>query len=374
MPVERISEHVSSRGLKLHVDREKGVIPGVKILGWESRNGRSYLQSGVAKAIPLYEGAKVNVDHAPSGNANRGYRDRIGKHINIRAEADGLYSDFQFNPKHALAEQLCWDAEHAPENVGFSHVVEAKVARKNGKAVVEEITKVISVDLVSDPATTKGLFESEQDILESDPALRSLAENSFSAADQIRSIIFAEGQSVDQKKASLADVLATWRAELNAGTTQNHQGADVDIKTLTVEELRSARPDLLEQIQGTDATSRLKAATDEIATLKAKIAEGEAAKVAAEKTAKIAEEVKAAFGARATDKKIVSEAFMAQLTSAADEAARKVLIEDRKALVGVTREATTQVPTTGAPPMAALSEGTETSGKPVAMRETLSNL
>ena len=78
----------------------------------------------------------------------------------IVAKPDGLYGDFHFNPKHALAEQLCWDAEHAPGNVGFSHDVEAQTSRKNGRVVVEAIRKVSSVDLVADPATTSGLFES----------------------------------------------------------------------------------------------------------------------------------------------------------------------------------------------------------------------
>jgi hypothetical protein len=64
-----------------------------------------------------------------------------------------------FNPKHALAEQLAWDAEHNPRNVGFSHNVQAKLSRSEEGTVVEEITRVQSVDLVADPAATEGLFE-----------------------------------------------------------------------------------------------------------------------------------------------------------------------------------------------------------------------
>ena len=48
----------------------------------------------------------------------------------VKAGGEGLFADFHFNPKHALAEQLLWDAEHAPENVGFSHNVEARTARR----------------------------------------------------------------------------------------------------------------------------------------------------------------------------------------------------------------------------------------------------
>ena len=107
----------------------------------------------------------MNVNH-PAGNHGgpRDYQDRIGRLVGVAVTPDGLRADFHFNPKHALAEQLMWDAEHAPENVGFSHNVEANVSRRNGKVVVEEIVKVQSVDLVADPATTRGLFEG------SDPA------------------------------------------------------------------------------------------------------------------------------------------------------------------------------------------------------------
>ena len=99
----------------------------------------------------------------PKGNpaGPRDYQDRIGtiRSVAVRP-GEGLFGDFHFNPKHALAEQLMWDAEHAPENVGFSHNVEARVGRRGDRVVVEAITRVQSVDLVADPATTRGLFES----------------------------------------------------------------------------------------------------------------------------------------------------------------------------------------------------------------------
>ena len=116
----------------------------------------------LAQAARLYEDAKVNVNH-PKGNpgAPRDYQDRMGTIRNVSARpGEGLFADFYFNPKHALAEQLIWDAEHAPENVGFSHNVETRTVRQGDKIVVEAITRVQSVDLVADPATTRSLFES----------------------------------------------------------------------------------------------------------------------------------------------------------------------------------------------------------------------
>jgi len=158
---DTLQEYCNSRGAAMRVDRAAGVIRGVKILGLESRNGRTYLPAALAEAARLYEDAKVNVNHPKQGpSAPRDYQDRIGS---IRGVAlrpgEGLFGDFHFNPKHALAEQLIWAAEHAPENVGFSHNVEARVARRDGRVVVESIVRVQSVDLVADPATTRGLFE-----------------------------------------------------------------------------------------------------------------------------------------------------------------------------------------------------------------------
>ena len=167
---EMLQEFFDSRGVAMRVEPGGGVIRGVKILGLESRNGRTYLPETLAEAAPLYEQAKVNVNH-PRGNplGVRDYQDRIGVIRNVAVRpGEGLFADFHFNPKHALAEQLIWDAEHAPENVGFSHNVQARTVRRGDRVVVEAITAVQSVDLVADPATTRGLFESAPDPADAD--------------------------------------------------------------------------------------------------------------------------------------------------------------------------------------------------------------
>ncbi|HYW80328.1 MAG TPA: hypothetical protein VE890_12160 [Thermoguttaceae bacterium] len=162
---ETLQEFVDSRGASMQVDAETGVIRGVKILGLTSRNGRTYLPEALSGAASLYENAKVNVNH-PKGNpaGPRDYQDRIGSIRNVVVRpGEGLFADFHFNPKHAMAEQLAWDARHEPRHVGFSHNVQARIARRGQAVVVEAITKVQSVDLVADPATTAGLFESHAD-------------------------------------------------------------------------------------------------------------------------------------------------------------------------------------------------------------------
>jgi hypothetical protein len=157
-----LQEFCDSRAVSLRVDRGGGVIRGIKVLGLVSRNSREYLPDALSRAATLYEGAKVNVNHPKSHPlAPRDYQERIGVIRSVEHRpGQGLFADFHFNPKHYLSEQLIWDAEHAPENVGFSHNVQARTSRRGETTLVEEILHVHSVDLVADPATTRGLFES----------------------------------------------------------------------------------------------------------------------------------------------------------------------------------------------------------------------
>lgn len=154
-----LREFVESKSL--NVDRQAGVIRDVKILGHESANGRSYSRGAISKARGLYEGMRVNVDHPKKPGESRGVSDRFGKLVNVREKSDGLYGDLQYIKAHPLAEMTVEVAERMPDQLGLSHNAEGRMAKRGGKQLVEEITKVHSVDLVSDPATVKGLFESE---------------------------------------------------------------------------------------------------------------------------------------------------------------------------------------------------------------------
>lgn len=195
-------EHLTefTAGVGGNVDTENHVIRNVKILGAQSKNGRTYTESAMRQAVALYEGAKVNVNH-PKGRPDqpRDYQDRIGylKGVNYRESA--LYGDFHYNPKHPLAEQVVYDAQHAPNNSGFSHNVQASTSRQNGRTVVESITKVTSVDLVADPATTSGLYEHTEE-----PDAMSLTEATLeqikSARPDLVTAILEDAKSGDESK------------------------------------------------------------------------------------------------------------------------------------------------------------------------------
>jgi hypothetical protein len=211
-----LQEYTSVADSPLRIDRRAGVIRGVKLLGPRSRNGRVYQEEALREAVPLYEGAKVNVNH-PNGHPAgvRDYRDRIGilRHVRYE-EGRGLFGDLLYNPKHALAEQLAWDAEHLPSNVGLSHNVLARTSSDGSQTIVEAILRVFSVDLVADPATTGGLFEWQG-----------------VAADCMGWSGTAAGQQVRRGNRAGEDPVlpeSVW-------------------ERLSVEELRQKRPDLLEE-------------------------------------------------------------------------------------------------------------------------------
>ncbi|GAB4134387.1 hypothetical protein [Thermopirellula anaerolimosa] len=162
MPRESLQEFTAWPESPPRVDIDAGLIRGVKVLGFYSKNGREYPPDTLRRAVPLYENARVNINHPSRPGEPRDYRDRLGEICGVRfQEGSGLFADLRFNPKHELAQRLVWDAEHAPRNLGLSHNVLAKVRREGARTVVEEIEQVLSVDVVADPAGTQGLFESQ---------------------------------------------------------------------------------------------------------------------------------------------------------------------------------------------------------------------
>jgi len=149
-------------GHQPRVDREAGVIRGVKILGLNSTNGYRYTRQALEKARPMYEGARVNINHPHRSNpdAERSVTDWFGTLQGVRLESDGLYGDLHYLKSHPASHQLCEAAERFPRRFGLSH--NARIIDKvtTEGVVVEQISRLFSVDVVLDPATTKGIFES----------------------------------------------------------------------------------------------------------------------------------------------------------------------------------------------------------------------
>jgi hypothetical protein len=255
---EPITEHVNLAGAATRVDRAAGVIHGVKILGLASKNGRVYRREALERAIPLYEAARVNVNH-PKGapGAPRGYEERIGTVRNILCRDEGLFGDFHFNPKHRLAEQLLWDAQHMPENVGFSHNVLARTSKQDGQTVVEEIASVQSVDLVADPATTRGLFE-HADPQDVEPRVAALADENRMLREELASLRADVATFQQREAAARAIAEAELPAELVTETflEQCREAGDaqslhrlIDARRTDAQLLAAQRPRSIEQLE-----------------------------------------------------------------------------------------------------------------------------
>jgi hypothetical protein len=177
---------------------------------------------------------------------------------------------------------LAWDAEHQPENVGFSHNVQARVTRDAQRVLVEAITKVQSVDLVADPATTRGLFESQA-----------------------------------------------------AGAPHTSGGQTFHASELTLEQLRTARPDLLDQIER-PLREQMARVNHELDSLRAQSVGSQkrdlALRLLAEHSLPLPD------GQDPWSRAVVSEAFFEAILCAADEKQMRCLVEERARLVQSVRQ------------------------------------
>ena len=149
------------------IDREAGVIHGVKILGASSKNGRDYSPQALREAAAIYEGLGVNTNHPnrATPNVSRNVEEGVGWLENVTVKPDGVYGDLNIIKSHPLAETLFEVAERKPDRFGLSHNAAGDVVERNGRRIVESIKSVRSVDLVQNPATVHSLFESEAPVV-----------------------------------------------------------------------------------------------------------------------------------------------------------------------------------------------------------------
>jgi hypothetical protein len=116
----------------------------------------------------LLPNTAIYIDHPQSATAPRSYRDKFGV-VGSKVEykpGEGYFGDIHFNPKNQVAEQFLWDVLFAPKSFGMSINSAVKYANdgrpgKDGDKVVESIELLRSLDVVTRPGTTDGIFESE---------------------------------------------------------------------------------------------------------------------------------------------------------------------------------------------------------------------
>lgn len=148
-----------------NVDMAGHVVKHVKILGATSKNGRDYSKVINAKTAAIYENVKVYTGHPdkPGQSRNGTYGHCIARVRNAVAEADGIYGDLRMNPEHPLTKAFMWEAANDPAAAGLSHHADL-VYSDQRQTAVESIAHAKSVDIVDSPATTNGIFESENPV------------------------------------------------------------------------------------------------------------------------------------------------------------------------------------------------------------------
>jgi hypothetical protein len=151
-------------------ERAGGIIRNVIVCGAESRNGRRYSRKALADIAALAENKAAYLDHATEADKQRKARsaaDRIGVLNNCKLVEgkSGLQvrGDLTFLPTHPIAPRLLEAIERRLPMFGLSIVGDGEGTRQqDGTMIVESVSRLASVDLVSSPATCLSLAESEQ--------------------------------------------------------------------------------------------------------------------------------------------------------------------------------------------------------------------
>jgi hypothetical protein len=291
------------------------VIRRVKILGERSSNlnpdgtRNRYPLDARKKAVPLYEGVSVFLNHPDRSTPGRerGYDEKLGSLHGVEALTEGNFGDLHLNPKHPRAEQIAWDAEHKPGRLGLSHNAQGRGRAQGGDYLVEEIVHVRSVDLVGAGATTRGLFESrqEQTVKIDREKLKQLRE-----ADLTGVLDVLQGQGTEAEKITkVLDLLKVMsEAPAPAATTTATEGQREPLVTVI----------------NAPGTGELQESA-----LQKKVADLEAKLAAGERRAKREKELRESQLA----KDDLSEVFLESFYAAEDDKRATALLEDRKKVV-----------------------------------------
>jgi len=155
----KLIENIQFNGAEFVEENGNRLVRNVVMLGPVSSHGYEYTQEAMGAAVRqgLYEGVRIFIGHE-RGDRNlmqlagvfRESRHEDGK---IKGTAHLLEDDYG---------RKFWDiAQNMPEAAACSQVADGKLVQHDGKKYVQQITRVHSVDLVVQGATTKQVFESD---------------------------------------------------------------------------------------------------------------------------------------------------------------------------------------------------------------------
>lgn len=139
--------------------------------GW-SKNKRFYSPDVLGEAVSLFEGAKCYLDHEDvKGISNRSVRELAGFYENVAFINNRLEGDLQFLDTEAGKIGLALAQESIKHNkplAGLSLKGLGKLRKTEEGYIVEELQKVNSVDIVSEPAAGGEFIKLYESIMEVD--------------------------------------------------------------------------------------------------------------------------------------------------------------------------------------------------------------
>jgi len=159
---KQFSESIKFNG---KINRQEGTISGVCLIRSVSKNNRVYSETALNSIKRIVAGGcKSFLDHdGPYSNSS--VKDLIGSFNNSRIHEDGVWADLKVLNSSPGKELVFEIAETMPELAGFSINGRGKFSEEKdslGREVVEDVVVLRSVDFVGEPATTHGVFESQQ--------------------------------------------------------------------------------------------------------------------------------------------------------------------------------------------------------------------
>ena len=166
----------------VRIDREKGELYGVRVMGIKSAHGYSYSLAAQKEVVGRYEQCPLGLDHDFKSNPMT-IGDTWGVLFNPRVDDKGTIADVKYLKSHVRTEQILEDAERDIGLFSLSAVTSRVVENKATRIVSSFVP--VRVDLVTRGATTRKLFEQDNPDYAADVALE----------DQVTAILREDGET-----------------------------------------------------------------------------------------------------------------------------------------------------------------------------------
>lgn len=216
------------------IDPDNSIIRDVKIIGKVSNNGRTYTDEALRNAVPLYEGIQVNIDHPHRREATkeRGLMEQVGVLRDVRWTPEGNFGNLHLFENHSATKLILERAQKDKNGFGLSHNADGTCVRTKQGEICESIDHARSVDIVGKPATTRGLFESEDpDVPEEKTmkkfSLKQLVE-SHGSADEKKHLTLLEDASVLDREVELEEDAVSVKSGFGKAIAELHESDDTE--------------------------------------------------------------------------------------------------------------------------------------------------